>query len=818
MKSKWLFVFFLLLIVGAAAVAFFMRSGGGRGKHAPTGEVTPASVSVEQARAASSLRAEIARKEEKTGLRVMIFGWDSADWQIIDPLMARGGMRNLQKMLRNGTRAPLRSFQPMLSPLLWNTMATGKQPTEHGILDFLVIDPKSGKPSPMNSTFRKSMALWNMATEAGKTTAFVAWWATWPAEHINGTMVTDRVSYSLFSNIEQTRSDRNLTWPENYYSEIRPKLLSEKGISNQDLAGFIHMAPDEIAAERQKTYPEGKTNPVSYLAHVLASTRNYYTISRDLLSRHRYDLFSCYFESVDEVSHMFGHMTAPRMEMVTDEEFRRYKDVQPLFYEYIDRLTGDLMSFAGQDTVVILLSDHGFKHGAGRPTDFPPYISDRPAYWHREYGIYAMAGGPVRQGVSTDTVSVFDIAPTVLYLLGLPVGEDLHGKVLTDSLDPGFARRFPETRVASWEPLRTRPSAETTRTASARVDKEMMENLAALGYIGNAQSGQATSAFYRNLASIYLHEKKLDQADRQLQASFERGEVFESYELLYGIRKEQGRIDEAGHALEAGFNKFGKVPGESFDRLIDLYVENNRMDAAHAALQKYGPAAAPEKYRSFAEARVMEGSDQADQAEKQYLRILSQDPSFVSAMDRLYRMYKDRGELYKLEAPAREGLRMNDQLALYHNVLGVVYKRNGKLDTAVKEYGRAVELDPDNAVYWANLGAAYLSMQQPEQALQYLVRARSKDDKEPEVWLNLGAVYGSLGRNQEGLEAFQKARQLGAESPGVELGIAAIYAQEGDFARAKETVVAALSRYPNNPDLRDLAAALQQQQQQQQQR
>ena len=57
--------------------------------------------------------------------RLLILGWDAADWQIIDPMLARGQMPNLAALIAAGTRANLRTMEPKLSPLLWSTIATG---------------------------------------------------------------------------------------------------------------------------------------------------------------------------------------------------------------------------------------------------------------------------------------------------------------------------------------------------------------------------------------------------------------------------------------------------------------------------------------------------------------------------------------------------------------------------------------------------------------------------------------------------------------------------------------------------------------------
>jgi hypothetical protein len=57
--------------------------------------------------------------------RLLPVGWDAADWQMIDPLLARGEMPHLAGLIANGVRGNLATIYPPLSPMLWTTIATG---------------------------------------------------------------------------------------------------------------------------------------------------------------------------------------------------------------------------------------------------------------------------------------------------------------------------------------------------------------------------------------------------------------------------------------------------------------------------------------------------------------------------------------------------------------------------------------------------------------------------------------------------------------------------------------------------------------------
>src|SRR5262249_43973801 len=154
----------------------------------------------------------VRERSQDTGVKIAILGLDGADWELIDPLLARGEMPNLARLKERGAWGNMKTMSPTLSPLLWTSMATGKTPEEHGIVDFLVKDPATGKVVPVSSRSRRVQALWNMFGAAGRKSAFVAWWGTWPAEQVDGTMVSDRVAYSLFAFVKSGAEPQGATW------------------------------------------------------------------------------------------------------------------------------------------------------------------------------------------------------------------------------------------------------------------------------------------------------------------------------------------------------------------------------------------------------------------------------------------------------------------------------------------------------------------------------------------------------------------------------------------------------------------------------
>ena len=94
-------------------------------------------------------------------------GLDGLDWEILDPLIEQGRLPHLEGLIENGTRAKLLSISPMLSPVIWTTVATGVEPSRHGIIDFLIEDPDSDQRQPVTSAQRQVPAVWVIGSRSG---------------------------------------------------------------------------------------------------------------------------------------------------------------------------------------------------------------------------------------------------------------------------------------------------------------------------------------------------------------------------------------------------------------------------------------------------------------------------------------------------------------------------------------------------------------------------------------------------------------------------------------------------------------------------
>src|SRR5579863_6719115 len=123
--------------------------------------------------------------------KVLLVGWDAADWKVINPLMDAGKMPNVQRLIENGCMAHLATLHPPLSPMLWTSIATGKRPFKHGIHGFSEPAPDGRSVQPVSNLSRTCKAVWNIFNQNHLRSVVVGWWPSHPAEPLNGVMVSD---------------------------------------------------------------------------------------------------------------------------------------------------------------------------------------------------------------------------------------------------------------------------------------------------------------------------------------------------------------------------------------------------------------------------------------------------------------------------------------------------------------------------------------------------------------------------------------------------------------------------------------------------
>lgn len=754
---------------------------------------------------------------QETGARILIVGLDGADWQIAEPLIDQGRLPNLDALRRRGSSGNIKALLPILSPLIWTSVATGVGADRHGVLDFLVLDERTGQQVPVNSRYRKVRALWNIFTEAGRTVDFVAWWASWPAEEINGHLVSDRVSYSL-KDLSLPTKTAGMTYPPAYLDEVRDRLVDDGAITYEDVARFVDVSRDEFLAERARIEQDRTAayeRPLNHLTKILAATRSYHAIALDLLRRGQADLTAVYYQGIDEVGHRFMHFAPPRQAWVSEADFKRYGRVVEEFYVYQDELLGELLAAADPDTTVIVLSDHGFLNGPDRPAGETADIEGQPSRWHRLYGMVTLAGPPI-ESRRLDTVSMLDIAPTVLRLAGLPVAEDMKGRVIEEAIRPEFRERFPQTSIATYDSAPLRPDDAPMTEPMDAVTADVLENLRALGYIGDetgtgarapggegATAASGTVVSHTNLAGVLLLDGKLEEAEAEILAGLKLKPSFVPLRRhLFTLREQQGRLDEA---IEVAVRLV--VDGEYKDsqflsRLAMAYAGAGRtadgIEFFRSGLQQgRWELGAPLSH-------LLMVSGDLPGAEREARAVLEKDPLDEGAMATLVSLGPATGNPGLARPLLEAALAENPRSVAHLNWMAVVHASAGDARGAEDLLLRAMEIDPENPATITNLGSLYGRSRRAAEAVPLLQKAVRFDPDNLQARVNLGTALGQLGRTEESLAELEEAVERGFRNAAICNLLAGAYGQRGDHATAAKWLRRSLEIDPNQPMTRQL--------------
>ena len=408
---------------------------------------------------------------DKPKKKVLLIGWDAADWDHINPLLEQGLLPHLEQLINEGVMGNLATLEPILSPMLWNSAATGKYAFKHGIHGFVEPDRHHGGSRPYSSYSRKCKALWNIFSQQGLKSNVINWWASHPAEPINGCIVSNLINGVKFG------KDGPIVGKGTVYPEDKAEFY-----------GQFKVLPNELESEQICAFiPKGakidqdSDSRIQQFANTLAETLTTHSVATAVMENEPWDFMAVYYTAIDHFSHTFMVYHPPKLPRISDEEFEIFKDVVTGAYRFSDMMLRRLLDLAGDDCYVILCSDHGFHSGALRPKGQPREPAG-PAIWHRRYGIFVMKGPGIKKDERIYGASLIDITPTILATMGMPIGEDMDGRPLLEVFeDPPEVETIP-----SWETVEGEFDSgmhKEEKPLDAEDAEDLLQQFIALGYV-----------------------------------------------------------------------------------------------------------------------------------------------------------------------------------------------------------------------------------------------------------------------------------------------------------------------------------------------
>jgi hypothetical protein len=407
---------------------------------------------------------------EHTG-RVLVVGLDGATLLLAEPLMDAGRLPHLESIARRGAYGVLRSYPPLESPRIWTSIATGKTPRDHDIKTFTKVTPE-GTKRLVSSEDRKGWALWNMLSSRGLSVSTVNWWVTYPPEVINGVMVSDhflpgvvagRMKFFDAGNRAGAPVVHPLDWRPTIDAVVAHRLDAPPVLPRFKDAGLpAFVRPNKLSEW--------------YL-----DDRSVGEIALEVEARQQPDLMMVLLKGIDAASHVLFATTRddaalPTPLPVSAEERAAGAEALYAFYEQSDAILGQLLARYGPDDLILVVSDHGFE----ARSDYGALTGQHKREFAQR-GILFARGRGIEPGSLAQDVDIYDITPTLLTWLGLPIGEDMVGS------PAHFLDAASVTRIPSWD------GAPVVRVghAGAGSEAEIMEQLEALGYFESEEAAIA---------------------------------------------------------------------------------------------------------------------------------------------------------------------------------------------------------------------------------------------------------------------------------------------------------------------------------------
>lgn len=458
--------------------------------------------------------------------KVLVLGWDAADWKIINPLLDAGLMPSLESLINKGVMGDIATLDPVLSPILWTSIATGKTGDKHGILNFVEPVPEKMELRPVTSTSRKCKALWNILSQNNLKSNIIGWWPSNPVEPINGAMVSNFYHKITSEKIEDWKLPEGTIYPDRLKEIIAEYRVHPAELTAEHLLPFVPKA---------KLVDQEKDKNLTIIAKNIAECASTHAAATWLMENEPWDLTAVYFDTIDHLSHGFMKFHPPQMQGISDEKYDLYKDVVNGIYRFHDMMLDRYIKLAGDDATVIILSDHGFHSDHLRPKRLPTEPM-APALEHRQFGIFCMSGSNIIKDERIYGATLLDITPTILTLFGLPVGKDMDGKVLTQVFD----KKITPAYIESWETVKgdsgNHPEELQQDPLAAQ---EALKQLIELGYVEAPSEDKAktiqkvVNETQFNLARIYLFKEQANIAEPILEELFNKTPDIARYALKY---------------------------------------------------------------------------------------------------------------------------------------------------------------------------------------------------------------------------------------------------------------------------------------------
>lgn len=264
--------------------------------------------------------------------RCFVIGLDGATFDLILPWVAQGKLPAMAQVLARGAWGQLRSTVPPMTGPAWTTFATGANPARHSIYDWVYREPGTYNFVPATAANRRLPSLWSLLSAAGRRVAVVNVPMTFPPEPVNGLLI---------SGLPTPSKQVTFTHPPELAQEI------------ERITGNYILYPDPGQA-----YSDAGVD--AFLARLYQTTETRIKLVENLRGREAWDFFMVVFNGTDTVQHAMWKFMSPAHPLHDPAKAAKYGDAILTFYQFLDRWLATQIASLPPDTVLMLMSDHGF--------------------------------------------------------------------------------------------------------------------------------------------------------------------------------------------------------------------------------------------------------------------------------------------------------------------------------------------------------------------------------------------------------------------------------------------------------------------------
>ncbi|MDD4202479.1 MAG: alkaline phosphatase family protein [Candidatus Omnitrophica bacterium] len=275
--------------------------------------------------------------------KVFVIGLDGATFEIIKPLLAKGKLPNIKKLMQTGSYGYLESTMPPVTPCAWTSSVTGKQPSKHSLFDFQLIDKNPEKTITANRTHVKAKAIWKLLEEQGKKSIVIDVPLTFPPENIKDGVIISRVMAPPKKNCVTPKHLFNVLKEKGYIKKVERKIAQEHGADKANKEEVEKKpAPKKLTKAQALKFERDRITKA--FTHMKEDVDKKVEMIKWFNETRDWDFFMAVFMEPDHAGHTF------------------WKDQVKVkkIYEKVDQAIGKIRKMMDDNTTLFIWSDHGF--------------------------------------------------------------------------------------------------------------------------------------------------------------------------------------------------------------------------------------------------------------------------------------------------------------------------------------------------------------------------------------------------------------------------------------------------------------------------